>query len=119
MPGSYARTWPHAVAQTDSRAIPRYGVSGHRHELLLRSARRPGIDITSINVSSGRRYFPSELLQFRFAAPNRILRYSLCSPWEGCKIMMIEKADFSKLTVLLVDDNAFIRKLLGDILRSF
>jgi CheY-like chemotaxis protein len=33
--------------------------------------------------------------------------------------MMIEKADFSKLTVLLVDDNAFIRKLLGDILRSF
>jgi two-component system chemotaxis response regulator CheY len=33
--------------------------------------------------------------------------------------MMIEKADFSKLTVLLVDDNAFIRRLLGDILRSF
>ena len=33
--------------------------------------------------------------------------------------MMIDKADFSKLTVLLVDDNEFIRKLLGDILRSF
>jgi two-component system chemotaxis response regulator CheY len=33
--------------------------------------------------------------------------------------MMIEKADFSKLTVLLVDDNEFIRRLLGDILRSF
>lgn len=33
--------------------------------------------------------------------------------------MMIDKADFSKLTVLLVDDNAFIRRLLGDILRSF
>jgi len=32
---------------------------------------------------------------------------------------MIDKADFSKLTVLLVDDNAFIRRLLGDILRSF
>ena len=33
--------------------------------------------------------------------------------------MMIDKADFSKLTVLLVDDNAFIRQLVGDILRSF
>ena len=33
--------------------------------------------------------------------------------------MMIERADFSQLTVLLVDDNEFIRKLLGDILRSF
>jgi two-component system chemotaxis response regulator CheY len=33
--------------------------------------------------------------------------------------MMIEKADFSKLTVLLVDDNQFIRKLLVDVLRSF
>ena len=33
--------------------------------------------------------------------------------------MMIERADFSKLTVLLVDDNEFIRRLLGDILRSF
>jgi CheY-like chemotaxis protein len=33
--------------------------------------------------------------------------------------MMIQKADFSELTVLLVDDNEFIRRLLGDILRSF
>ncbi len=33
--------------------------------------------------------------------------------------MMIDKADFSGLTVLLVDDNEFIRRLLGDILRSF
>jgi two-component system chemotaxis response regulator CheY len=37
----------------------------------------------------------------------------------GLQIMMIDKADFSKLTVLLVDDNAFIRRLLNDILRSF
>src|SRR5258705_3628599 len=35
------------------------------------------------------------------------------------RLMMIEKADFSKLTVLLVDDNEFIRRLLGDMLRSF
>ena len=33
--------------------------------------------------------------------------------------MMIDKADFSKLTVLVVDDNAFIRQLLSEILRSF
>ena len=33
--------------------------------------------------------------------------------------MTITKADFSRITVVLVDDNKFIRKLVGEILRSF
>lgn len=33
--------------------------------------------------------------------------------------MTITKADFSRVTIMLVDDNKFIRKLVGEILRSF
>ena len=33
--------------------------------------------------------------------------------------MVIEQADFSRLTILLIDDNKFIRKLVGEILRVF
>ena len=33
--------------------------------------------------------------------------------------MATEKADFSRLTILLIDDNKFIRKLVGEILSAF
>ena len=33
--------------------------------------------------------------------------------------MATEKADFSRLTILLIDDNKFIRKLVGEILSVF
>src|SRR4030088_3223597 len=62
------------------------------------------------SVSSGGLLFPARVDTIPIRSPNGKFRQ---------QTMMIEKADFSNLTVLLVDDNQFIRKLLVDVLRSF
>src|SRR5258705_677222 len=63
-----------------------------------------------LSVSLGGLLFSARIDTIPIRSPNGKFRH---------QAMMIEKADFSKLTVLLVDDNQFIRKLLVDILRSF
>jgi hypothetical protein len=77
----YARTGPHAGAQRDNRVIRRYGVPVRPARMVCHPRPCP-----NQRCVVGPQVFPVRVDTIPIRCPISILRYSSCSPGEGCKL---------------------------------